>query len=164
MFTDIVGSTNLVETIGDEAWEDVLHWHDETLRALIGSHRGEVVHTTGDGFFASFPDASAAASCAVAIQRRLAEHRRLHGFAPPVRIGLHVAEATVIADDYAGLGVHEAARVGALAQGGEILATAPTLEGEAIPFDVTDEREVSLKGLTQPVRVVAIDWRSPTRS
>ena len=158
MFTDIVGSTDLVRTIGDEAWEGVLRWHDDTLRTQIGAHRGEVVHTTGDGFFASFGDAAAAASCAVAIQRRLVDHRRKHGFAPQVRIGLHSAEATVIADDYAGLGVHEAARVGAIAEGGEILATVSTVSSAQIPFGFGDEREVSLKGLDQPVRVVAIDW------
>ncbi len=160
MFTDIVGSTSLVETIGDEAWEDVVRWHDETLRALIEQHRGTVVHTAGDGFFASFPDASAAATCAVAIQRRLAEHRRKHGFAPRVRIGLHAAEATLIADDYAGLGVHEAARVGALAEGDEILVTASTLVDEAFPFATAEEREVSLRGIAQPVRVASIEWRA----
>jgi class 3 adenylate cyclase len=158
MFTDIVGSTDLVRTIGDEAWEGILRWHDETLRTQIGSHQGEVVHTTGDGFFASFGDVAAAASCAVAIQRRLTDHRRKHGFAPQVRIGLHAAEATVIADDYAGLGVHEAARVGAIAEGGEILATVSTVSAGAIPFAFGQEREVSLKGLAEPVRVVAIDW------
>jgi class 3 adenylate cyclase len=160
MFTDIVGSTDLVQTIGDEAWEDVLRWHDETMRTLIASHRGEVVHSTGDGFFASFGDAAAAVASAVAIQRRLAEHRRRHGFAPAVRIGLHAAEATVVADDYVGLGVHAAARVGALAEGGEILATASTVSGESAPFEVANEREVSLKGLAEPIRVVSIDWRS----
>ena len=160
LFTDIVGSTDLVRTIGDEAWEDVLRWHDELLRTAIGSHRGELVQTTGDGVFAAFGDAASGVRCAVAIQRRLAEHRRKHGFAPPVRIGVHSAEATMIADDYAGLGVHEAARIGALADGGEILTTRSTIEGETIPFAVTAEREVSLKGLAQPVRVVAVDWRS----
>ena len=159
MFTDIVGSTNLAETLGDEAWQDVLRWHDETLRTLIASHRGEVVHPTGDGFFASFADASAAVDCAVAIQRRLVEHRRKHGFAPQVRIGMHAAEATRVADDYVGIGVHEAARVGALAEGAEIVATRSTVDGEAIPFEVADEREVSLKGLAEPVRVVTIGWR-----
>jgi class 3 adenylate cyclase len=157
MFTDIVGSTDLIQTMGDEAWEDVLRWHDETLRTLIASRRGEVVHTTGDGVFASFADAATAVSCAAAIQRRLAEHRRKHGFAPSVRIGLHSAEATMIADDYAGLGVHEAARVGALAEGGEILATVPTVPAGVA---VGNEREVSLKGLAGPVRVVTIDWRT----
>ncbi len=127
MFTDIVGSTNLLETMGDEAWTDVLRWHDDALRTLIASHRGEVVGTTGDGFFASFADPAAASSCAVAIQRHLAEHRRKHGFAPQVRIGLHEAEATAIGGDYAGLGVHEAARVGAAAGAGEILVSRSTV-------------------------------------
>ena len=162
MFTDIVGSTNLLETMGDEAWTDVLRWHDETLRTVIASHRGEVVGTTGDGFFASFADPAAGASCAVAIQRRLAEHRRKHGFAPQVRIGMHAAEATAIGGDYAGLGVHEAARVGAAAGAGEILVSRSTVGDEdgSIPFQVTNEREVSLKGLAQPVRVVSIDWQA----
>ena len=162
MFTDIVGSTNLVETMGDEAWTDVLRWHDETLRTLIASHRGEVVDTTGDGFFASFADPAAASKCAVAIQRRLAEHRRKHGFAPQVRIGMHAAEATAIGGDYAGLGVHEAARVGAAAGAGEILVSRSTVvDGDAsVPFGVSNERDVSLKGLAQPVRVVSIDWQA----
>ena len=159
MFTDIVGSTNLLETIGDEAWEDVVRWHDETLRSVIESHRGDIVHTTGDGFFATFDDATAAATSAVAIQRRLAEHRKQHGFAPQVRIGLHSAEATVVADDYAGLGVHEAARVGALAEGGEILTTCETVESVGLQFPLSNERAVSLKGLAQPVRVVSVEWR-----
>lgn len=164
MFTDIVGSTELVQTIGDEAWENVVRWHDQTLRRLIASHRGEVVHTAGDGFFASFADAKAATSCAVDIQRRLTEHRRRHGFAPEVRIGLHATEATAVGDDYAGLGVHEAARVGALADGGEILVTVATIEGDAIGFAVSNEREVSLKGIARPVRVVAVDWRAESGS
>src|SRR5262245_3888353 len=134
MFTDIVGSTNLIETIGDEAWEDVLRWHDDTLRTQIASHRGRVVHSTGDGFFASFADMGDGVACAVAIQRRLAEQRRRQGFAPQVRIGLHAAEATEIADDYAGIGVHQAARVGALAEGGEILVTVSSIERDGLAF------------------------------
>lgn len=159
MFTDIVGSTDLIGTIGDEAWEDVVRWHDETMRALIGSHRGDLVHSTGDGFFATFGDPTAAIYCAVAIQKRFAEHRRRHGFAPPVRIGLHSAEATRIADDYAGLGVHAAARVGALAEGGEIVATVSTLPTDTNAIAVSNERDVSLKGIEQPLRVASIDWR-----
>jgi class 3 adenylate cyclase len=161
MFTDIVGSTNLLETIGDEAWESVARWHNETLQAVIEANHGEVVHTTGDGFFAAFDDATLALSCAIAIQRRLADHRREHGFAPQVRIGVHSAEATVMADDYAGVGVHAAARVAARAEGGEILITCETVEREPLPFTLTNERTVSLKGLAQPVRVVSVDWRTP---
>jgi class 3 adenylate cyclase len=159
LFTDIVGSTDLIGTIGDEAWNDVLTWHDDTLGTVIGSHGGTVVRTTGDGFFASFGDAGAALDCAIAIQRRLAEHRRRHGFAPQVRIGVHAAEATAVADDYAGLGVHEAARIGALAEGGEILATTSTVAAAAKHIAAGEEREVSLKGLPHPVRVVSIGWR-----
>jgi class 3 adenylate cyclase len=160
MFTDIVGSTNLVETIGDEAWEDVLRWHDDALRTQIASHRGEVVHSTGDGFFASFANTADGVACAVAIQRHLSEHRRQSGFAPQVRIGLHAAEATEIADDYAGIGVHEAARVGALADGGEILVTTSSLSPEGTSFPIGDEREVTLKGIAQPVRVAPVQWRA----
>jgi class 3 adenylate cyclase len=160
MFTDIVGSTDLLATMGDDAWEDVMRWHNDTLQELIGSHGGEVVHGTGDGFFATFEGPRSAASCAVDIQRRLADHRRAHGFAPPVRIGLHAAEATLVADDYAGIGVHAAARVGAIAEGAEIVVTRETLDAEPIPFPVTDERTVSLKGLAEPVSVASIDWRS----
>ena len=77
-----------------------------------------------------------------------------------VRIGLHAAEATVMVDDYAGLGVHQAARVGALADGGEIVVTCETVDGEPIPYAVMNERAVSLKGIAQPVRVVSIDWQT----
>jgi class 3 adenylate cyclase len=159
MFTDIVGSTDLIQTIGDEAWNDVLRWHDDNLRKLIASHRGEVVHATGDGFFASFASATEGAACAVAIQRRLAEHRRKHGFAPQVRIGMHAAQATAAAGDYAGLGVHEAARVSSIALGGEILITTETVENAGpLPFELTGKRKVELKGIAGPVSVVAIDW------
>jgi class 3 adenylate cyclase len=158
MFTDIVGSTALVEAIGDEAWHDLLHWHDQALRRCIGDSGGEVVDHTGDGFFATFPDARAAVACATAIQRKLAEHRRDHGFAPRVRIGLHAAEATRVSGNYEGGGVHLAARIGALAEGGEVLASLDTIE-EIDGLAVGEAREVSLKGIAKPVRVAAISWR-----
>ncbi len=69
MFTDIVGSTNLLEVLGDESWTGVLRWHDAALRALFADHRGEEIDHTGDGFFVAFPDAAHAVACAVAIQR-----------------------------------------------------------------------------------------------
>ena len=75
MFTDIVGSTNLLEAMGDEAWQSLLSWHDKTLRALFGANRGEEVVATGDGFFVAFESPDDALACAVAIQRGLAEHR-----------------------------------------------------------------------------------------
>jgi len=158
MFTDIVGSTSLVEAMGDEAWHDLLRWHDETLRRCVANRAGEVVQHTGDGFFVAFRDARTALACAAEIQRQLADHRRQHGFAPQVRIGVHAAEATVVAGDYEGAGVHAAARIGALAGGNEVLASVDTLEGiEGV--ETSESRAVELKGFAEPVRIVAIDWR-----
>ena len=157
MFTDIVRSTNLVEALGDEAWGHLIRWHDEQLRSQFAAHRGEVVKAIGDGFFVAFQGPGDALACAVAIQRALAEHRRAHGFAPQVRIGVHAASATHEGLDYRGRGVNAAARVGALADGGEILATAQTA-ALAPTQPATRLRSVMLKGFADPVEVVSIEW------
>jgi class 3 adenylate cyclase len=156
MFTDIVKSTNLVEAIGDEAWETLLHWHDETLRALFLAHQGEVVADTGDGFFVGFETPDTAIECAVAIQRTLAEHRRAHGFAPQVRIGVHASPATQVEGNFRGKGVHEAARIAALAEGGEVLSSKDTA---GTRFTTSEPRTVTLKGILEPVEIVTIEWR-----
>ena len=117
IFTDIVQSTALVEAMGDEAWQDLLNWHDETLRSVFVAHEGDEVNVTGDDFFVAFDDSVTAVACAVDLQRTLAEHRRMHGFAPQVRIGLHTVEATRRGRDFGGKGVHEAARIASMAGG-----------------------------------------------
>jgi class 3 adenylate cyclase len=159
MFTDIVGSTNLVEAIGDEAWEDLVRWHDQALREAFARHGGTEVDHAGDGFFVAFEDVNSAVECAVDVQRSLAEHRRSAGFAPQVRIGLHAAEATERAGDFGGKGVHEAARIGALAEGGEILTTVETAAVVEGRYPVSEPREVRLKGISEPARVVSLTWR-----
>lgn len=156
MFTDIVGSTALIDVIGDQAWQDLRRWHDEALRTCISEHSGQEVDHAGDGFFVAFEEAPAALACAVRIQRMLAEHRREHGFAPQVRIGLHATEATRAGSGFSGRGVHAAARIGALADGGVILASEATLDGLDVSLD--EPREVSLKGLAEPLRVVRVPW------
>jgi class 3 adenylate cyclase len=158
MFTDIVRSTNLVEAIGDEAWDHLLRWHDDTLRSLVARHGGEAVKGTGDGFFVAFADTDAAAHCAVDIQRCLDRHRVEHGFAPDVRIGLHEADATRRDGDYHGRGVHIAARIAALAGPGEILAS-PAVAASIGPSPASQIRTVRLRGVSAPVDVVAIPWR-----
>ena len=157
MFTDIVKSTNLVEAMGDEAWETLLRWHDETLRALFATHRGEEVTATGDGFFVAFESPDEAVACAVAIQRRLADQRRTQGFAPQVRIGLHAAGATQVGDNFTGKGVHEASRIAGLAEGGQIVASRATTAGGR--FEVSEARTVDIRGIAEPVEVVTVDWR-----
>ena len=91
MFTDIERSTNLVEALGDEAWDTLLRWHDATLREVFTAHEGREISTTGDGFFVGFDSPEQAVAAAIAIQRRLAEHRQKQGFAPQVRLGLPTA-------------------------------------------------------------------------
>ncbi|MFL5768148.1 MAG: adenylate/guanylate cyclase domain-containing protein [Actinomycetota bacterium] len=159
MFTDIVGSTDLVSVIGDEAWENLLSWHDQTLRSSFASHGGEVAHHTGDGFFAAFPDADSALTAAVAVQRVLMEHRKEHGFALTVRIGVHVAEATRRGRDYSGAEVHKAARVAAASQAEEILATHETLDAATGSFRTSEPRTISAKGIREPVSVATVAWR-----
>ncbi len=156
VFTDIVGSTVLAEAMGDEAWEHLLRWHDDTLRELFGKHGGEVVTSTGDGFFVAFDRASDAIDSAVGAQRALAEHRRTHGFAPGVRIGVHAAEANRRGEDYSGMGVHVAARIAALAEGGEVLVSAETLAGDGGRYRTSDPKPVALKGVADEVDVVSV--------
>jgi class 3 adenylate cyclase len=156
MFTDIERSTNLVEALGDEVWQGVLRWHDEALRALFAEHKGEEVTSTGDGFFVGFDSPDEALACAVAIQRRLAEHRRANGFAPKVRIGVHASGATQTGRNFSGKGVHEAARIAALAGGDEILSSLTTAADGRFP--VSEPRTVTLRGTTEPIQIVTVTW------
>ncbi len=159
MFTDIVRSTQLIEAIGDEAWGDLVRWHDQTLRGLFAAHAGEEVDHAGDGFFVALPGERAAIECSVAIQRTLLEHRRTHGFAPQVRIGLHTAAAQRDERAYRGKGVHVAARIGAVAAAGEILASRETVHDVPPGVTVSAPRPLALKGLSEPLEVVSLGWR-----
>jgi class 3 adenylate cyclase len=158
MFTDIVGSTNLAEALGDEAWERLLRWHDDALRGLFAASGGEVVNSTGDGFFVAFESARAGIDCAIAVQRALSEQGRTSGFALSVRVGLHTAEANRRGDDYSGVGVHLAARVAGLANAGEIVATAETV-ADAGEVTTSDLREVTVRGVSASVTVASIAWQ-----
>jgi class 3 adenylate cyclase len=156
MFTDIVDSTKLVEALGDEKWRKLLTWHDRRLRDVIEEAGGEVIKHTGDGYFAAFRTPVAAVEAAVAIQRALDEHEPL---APDVRIGLHTGGAFHKDDeDYAGQGVHMAARIGALASGGEILVSSESIDG-ASRFSLSEPRSEELKGFEEPVELVSVAWR-----
>jgi class 3 adenylate cyclase len=157
MFTDIVGSTNLLEAMGDEAWQSLLDWHDRMLRSMFSENRGEEITAIGDGFFVAFESPDDALACAVAIQRGLAEHRKTAGFAPQVRIGVHASNATRVGRNFTGKGVHEAARIGALAEGSEILASVDTATGGRYPM--SESKTVTVKGIADPIDVVNVDWR-----
>ncbi len=163
MFTDIVDSTRLVETLGDEQWEAVLAWHDRTLRACFQALAGQEVKHEGDGFFVAFAEAGSALQCACTIQRSLRDHRRDHGFAPRVRIGIHLSQATDRGGDYTGRGVHTTARIAAAAGAGEIVASRDALSAAVGGLPITNERALELKGLAEPVAVATVDWSEPDR-
>ena len=157
VFTDIVDSTRLAEALGEAKWERLLAWHDRTLRALLEEHGGDVIKQTGDGFFAAFERPVDAVEAAVAIQRALDGH---DGIAPDVRIGIHAAGAFAKdGSDFGGRGVHAAARIGALAGAGEILASPDTVRDGVRRYPLSEPRPAELKGLSEPSEVVSIDWR-----
>jgi class 3 adenylate cyclase len=157
MFTDIVDSTKLAEVFGEQRWESALAWHDDTLRRLFARFCGEVVKHIGDGFFVAFDEAKEAVECAVGIQREFATHTKDHGFAPPIRIGLHTAEAVRKGTDYSGAGVHVAARIGAESGRDEILASNDVVQAARSRYPVSQPRTVKLKGVKNPVSVVTVD-------
>jgi class 3 adenylate cyclase len=158
MFTDIVDSTKLVELLGDASWDKLQRWHHRTLRSCFEAHDGEEVSHEGDGFFITFSAADAALDCAIAIQRALASHRTEHGFAPQIRIGLHTAEALQRGTDYAGKGVHTAARIAGAGGADEILASRAVVAAASGRFSCADERQVELKGLASPIAVMRVHW------
>lgn len=153
VFTDIVDSTRHLEHHGDANWQKLLRRHDELVRRLAAAEGGTVVDHTGDGFFLAFPTAERALGAAVAIQREAT------GDLPfEIRIGVHTAEATSLGDNYRGRGVHVAARIGALARGEEIVASRDTV-APLTGVRTGEPRSELLKGIAEPLDVVAIDWR-----
>jgi class 3 adenylate cyclase len=154
VFTDIVGSTELASTLEDRHWNNVLRRHDETLRTIFADHGGQVVDHTGDGFFATFEDPVEAVRAAVATQRAISQE-----FEFDVRIGVHTDGALQREENYHGKGVHAAARIGAAAEGQEILASLDTM-AKLNQFKTANHREIGLKGFKHDVPVCSVDWAS----
>jgi predicted ATPase/class 3 adenylate cyclase len=125
LFTDIEGSTGLLQALGD-GYAAVLDEHAAILRRAIADHGGVEVSTHGDAFFAVFTSPTAAVRAAVAAQRGLAAHD--WSPAPPVRVrvGVHTGEGTLGGDDYVGLDVHRAARIADAAHGGQVIVSDAT--------------------------------------
>jgi class 3 adenylate cyclase len=155
LFTDIVGSTELATAVGsDRHWANLLRRHDDALRAIFGDYKGQVVDHTGDGFFAAFEEAADAIAAAVAIQRAIDQD-----FEFDIRIGVHADGALQTGKGYRGKGVHAAARIGAAAEGREILTSRVTLEGLR-NVEVANDRSLALKGFKDPVEVCSVEWRA----
>src|SRR3989440_4513779 len=125
LFTDIEGSTSLLQRVG-ERYADVLEACRHLLRTAFHQYHGHEIDTQGDAFFVVFACASDALSAAVDAQRSLASQAWPEGIAVRVRMGLHTGEPHLAADGYMGLDVHRAARIMNAGHGGQILLSQTT--------------------------------------
>ncbi len=126
LFTDIEGSTALLERIGHDAYVQALADHHEIVRGQLAGHGGREIDTQGDSFFAVFTSASACAAAVIEMQRALAAHDWREGEHVRVRMGVHYGEAAETSTGLVGFDVHRAARVAAVAYGGQILVSEST--------------------------------------
>jgi len=153
MFTDIEGSTRLLQQVGS-AYSEVLAEHHRLIRDAVGIAAGVEVKTEGDAFFVVFRAAIDGVMAAIAVQRELAAHAWPGGISVRVRMGLHTGDVGLSGDEYVGLDVHRAARIAAAAHGGQVLISATTrdLVMGALPDGVSlaDKGEHRLKDLDQP--------------
>ena len=161
LFTDLVGSTELVARLGEDAAEVLRRTYFALLREAIAVSGGEEVKTLGDGIMTAFPNASAALACAVAMQQAAARHnRRVPDRALAIRIGISAGEVSCEEGDYFGTPVVEAARLCAAARGGQILVTELTrlLAGGRAGPALEPVGSLSLKGLPEPVPACQVTW------
>jgi class 3 adenylate cyclase len=164
-FTDIEGSTKLLQELGDEAFGTLSRDHRRIVRETFGEAGGTEIDTQGDAFFFSFPRARDAVAAAVAAQRALREHAWPDGHEVRVRMGLHTGEPHVGDEGYLGIDVVRAARIASAGAGGQILISETTraLLGNVLPegVSVLDLGELQLKDIQhEHIYEVAVDGRA----
>ena len=161
LFTDVVNSTTLTQSLGDEAALAVLGVHDAIVRDALSASGGREIKHTGDGIMASFVSAAAAVRCAIQVQRELDKHAQANpDRSLKVRVGAAVGEPVEQNNDLFGSTVQLAARLCNHAQPEQILVSNAIAElciGKGLLFE--DVGEVTLKGFGSPVRAHAAAWR-----
>ncbi|MFL6205909.1 MAG: alpha/beta fold hydrolase [Acidimicrobiales bacterium] len=151
LFTDIVGSTEHLASVGDHAWARLVGLHNDLVASIVGRFGGRLVDTTGDGMFALFESPSRGLEAADAFRTRIAE------LGLTVRAGVHTGEVELVGDAVRGVAVHTAARVMALAESGGIVASRTVrdlVSGSRFRFQPLGVRD--LKGLAEPVEVFSV--------
>ena len=152
LFTDMVGSTQRAAELGDRRWRALLDAHDRAVRRQLERFRGKEVNTAGDGFIATFDGPGRAIECGCAIRDSV------HALGIEARAGLHTGEIEVRGDDIAGMAVHIAARVSALADAEEVLVSSTVKDlvvGSGFEFE--DRGEYELKGVPGAWRLFAVE-------
>ncbi len=159
LFTDICGSTELTQRLGDELGTALVREHDTIVRAALAAHGGREVKHTGDGIMASFQSVSASVDAARVIQRALADRNREADTPVDVRIGISAGEPVTDGEDLFGAAVQLAARLCGCGAPGSITTSVAVRElciGKTLQFD--GGRAEALKGFAQPVTVFGVDW------
>jgi class 3 adenylate cyclase len=157
VFTDLEGSTVLMELLGEERWLEMLGWHDSIVRQKSAVFGGTIVKGQGDGFMLAFPAAGSAAAFAGAMLRALSDG--WSGVPVPARIGLHAGNARAEAGDFFGRTVVVAARIASMAAGGEILVSQAVQEDLDGAFPLSGPRSTVLKGLSGVHTVFEMMWK-----
>jgi class 3 adenylate cyclase len=151
LFTDIVDSTARAQDVGDREWKALLDRHDGVCLDEVGSHRGRVVKTTGDGVLATFDGPARAVQCA----QRIVD--RVQGLGLSLRAGIHVGECEMRGDDVSGIAVNIAARVMSEARDNELLVTRTVKDlalGSGLSFEPQGSR--LLKGVDEEIDVYSL--------
>ena len=159
LFTDIEGLTRLVKQLGDR-YAAVLAEHQNVLRSAVEDCGGREIDNQGEAFFFAFASANAAVAAAVIAQRALAEHAWREGAEVRVRMGLHTGEPLVGEERYVGIGVHRAARIGAVGHGGQVLlsnATRELVDGALTGVSIRDLGSFRLKDIDRLERLYQLD-------
>jgi class 3 adenylate cyclase len=161
VFTDVVSSTQMLESVGDDRADRLRRLHFRILRSTVAPFRGREVKSLGDGLMVVFRSSVDALRCAVQMQRAVNRHNEKHpSEAMQIRIGVHVGESVEEEGDYFGTPVVVAKRLCDMAQGGEILisGTVRSLVGSRGNLSYRDCGIVELKGITQPMPAHEVLW------
>ncbi len=153
LFTDVEGSTGLLERLGRERYAEGLELHRCLLREAFGRHGGYEVDYEGDGFVVAFSRAEDAVAAASASQVTLGEANWPGGLVFRVRMGIHTGEPLLVPPKYVGMDVHRAARVMAAGHGGQVLVSQSTRDLVSDEYELVDLGEHRLKDLSVPERI-----------
>ena len=156
LFTDVEGSTLLLERLGPERYREALELHRRVLRQVFARHGGYEVDEEGDAFFVTFASAQEGVAAASEGQQALARAEWHEGGEIRVRMGVHTGEPVAAPPKYVGMDVHRAARIMAAGHGGQVLiseTTAALLDG----VELRDLGPQRLKDLLAPIRLHQVE-------